>query len=335
VLGSGAFGVVHAVTLTKADERKRVAVKICESEQVMDRREFVQEADLMKKLSKPGHENVLALLGVHLQSSPLMVVLEYANAGDLKNFLNDCAPNERRVASLSPRDLVSIMLDITSGMNHLIKLHGFVHRDLAARNCLVFENVDKITVKIADFGLSRDVHYLQYYRKTGKALLPIRWMSPEAMVDGRFSSASDVWSFGVLSWEIWTFGQTPYGAHSPTEIFDLVIKGYRLSKPNCCPKAILILMSSCWNLSPAERPLFAELVEFLAKEINLVETARVQNVSMSDALDTANSQTEGNKGGQANQPAAKADNKPSGNGYSTLVLCAVGNTATSKNHTEV
>lgn len=135
--------------------------------------------------------------------------------------------------------------------------HHYVHRDLATRNCLVS---DHLTVKIADFGLSRDIYSQDYYRVQSRSLLPIRWMSPEAILFGRFSSESDVWSFGVVLYEIFTYGIQPYYGKNNQEVIDEVVhKRNLLDRPENCPTNIYNLMLECWSEQPCKRPNFNEI----------------------------------------------------------------------------
>ena len=130
-----------------------------------------------------------------------------------------------------------------------------VHRDLAARNCLVTKNM---VVKIADYGLSRDVHYTDYYRKNGQALMPVRWMSPESLEQGYFTTKSDMWAFGVVVWEIFTFGSVPYGSLSNQEVFEQVVgRNVQLDQPEGCPDAVYSLLQEAWNYEEDQRPGFA------------------------------------------------------------------------------
>lgn len=143
----------------------------------------------------------------------------------------------------------------TSGMEYLSSNH-YVHRDLAARNCLVSENR---VVKISDFGLSRDVYSSDYYRMQSRALLPVRWMPAESIMYGKFSVESDIWSFGVLLWEIFSLGVQPYLGYSNSEVTELVCRRQLLPCPDPCPSPIYSLMLECWHETPSRRPSFSDL----------------------------------------------------------------------------
>lgn len=135
-----------------------------------------------------------------------------------------------------------------------------LHRDLAARNVLVSE--DKI-LKIGDFGLARDVEHMDYYRKTTEGRLPVKWMAPEAIFESKYTSQSDVWSFGILLWEIMTLGATPYPSTSVNELFEVIKRGERMKRPPSCPLNIYEVMETTWQTDPDKRPTFSEIVRKL------------------------------------------------------------------------
>lgn len=180
--------------------------------------------------------------------------------GDLKSVLKSARPRPGAVSPLSPRLLARMGADVAEGMGYLAS-RKIVHRDLAARNCLVD---DAYGVKVGDFGLTRDVYQHEYYRMQGSAPLPIRWMSPENLADGVFSTASDVWSFGVVLWEIVTLGKTPYGDTPNMEVAEKVAEdSYHMPCPKSCQPGFYALMLQCWAEDPSQRPSFQALTSAL------------------------------------------------------------------------
>lgn len=164
---------------------------------------------------------------------------------------------------------------IADGMAYLAA-KKFVHRDLAGRNCMV---ADDLTVKIGDFGMTRDIYDTDYYRKGGKGLLPVRWMAPESLKDGIFTSQSDVWSFGVVLWEIVTLAQQPYQGLSNEQVLKFVLRGGTQDKPEKCPEHLFTIMSLCWNWNPKERPTFTHIIEMLYSNIEEDAAEQFQKVS--------------------------------------------------------
>ncbi|KAK2578971.1 hypothetical protein KPH14_011171 [Odynerus spinipes] len=263
-LGSGAFGEVfqgNAKDLNGPGTITPVAIKtLRKGATAQEKSEFLQEARLMSHFR---HKHVLRLLGVCLDIDPPLLVLELMEAGDLLSYL-------RASRSLQPtdpyalrlQDLLAMCEDVARGCRYLEELH-FVHRDLACRNCLVSaRDRENRVVKIGDFGLARDIYKNDYYRKEGEGLLPVRWMAPESLVDGVFTSQSDVWAFGVLMWEITSLGQQPYPARTNLEVLHHVRAGGRLPKPLNCPPTLHRLMLCCWSAADS-RPSFKTCLEHI------------------------------------------------------------------------
>ncbi|CAG2239895.1 Tyrosine-protein kinase Btk29A,Tyrosine kinase receptor Cad96Ca,Discoidin domain-containing receptor 2,Tyrosine-protein kinase receptor TYRO3,Putative neurotrophin receptor LTRK 1,ALK tyrosine kinase receptor,Tyrosine-protein kinase ABL2,Tyrosine-protein kinase abl-1,Tyrosine-protein kinase receptor UFO,Macrophage colony-stimulating factor 1 receptor,Leukocyte tyrosine kinase receptor,Tyrosine-protein kinase receptor Tie-1,Receptor-type tyrosine-protein kinase FLT3,ALK tyrosine kinase receptor homolog scd- len=236
-----------------------------------EKEEFLKEAVLMSNFK---HDHILSLLGVCLDNDPQFIILELMEGGDLLSYLRTCRGMSTNSTSLCLTDLVKICVHVARGCKYLEREH-FVHRDLAARNCLVSSKVpSEIVVKIGDFGLARDIYKSDYYRKEGEGLLPVRWMSPESLVDGIFTTQSDIWAFGVMMWEVLTFGQQPYQARTNIEVLHYVRSGGQLEQPEHCPEELFVLMKSCWSYSPEDRPDFTyilqQLEQFLEKCVTLL-----------------------------------------------------------------
>ncbi|XP_058063474.1 protein sevenless [Anopheles bellator] len=263
LLGSGAFGEVYEGVVKGVDgeAKTRVAIKtLKKGANEHEKQEFLQEAQLMSNFK---HKHITRLLGVCLEADTLLIIMELMRGGDLLSYLRRSRPIPGQAARLTMLDLVAMCQDVAAGCRYLEEMH-FVHRDLACRNCLVSSTVprDRV-VKIGDFGLARDIYKNDYYRKEGEGLLPVRWMSPESLVDGVFTSQSDIWSFGVLLWEIMTLGEQPYQAKNNIEVLNHVREGGHLDRPKVCPDEMYELMQCCWQFSPDERPTFRTCVEML------------------------------------------------------------------------
>nr|KAF6480013.1 fibroblast growth factor receptor 4 [Molossus molossus] len=273
-LGEGCFGqVVRAEALgmdpAQPDQASTVAVKMLkDNASDKDLADLVSEMEVMKLIGQ--HKNIINLLGVCTQEGPLYVIVEYAAKGNLREFLRarrppgpDLSPDGPRSSEgpLSFPALVSCAYQVARGMQYL-ESRKCIHRDLAARNVLVTE--DNV-MKIADFGLARGVHHIDYYKKTSNGRLPVKWMAPEALFDRVYTHQSDVWSFGILLWEIFTFGGSPYPGIPVEELFSLLREGHRMDRPPNCPPELYGLMRECWHAVPSQRPTFKQLVEALDK----------------------------------------------------------------------
>ncbi|XP_055744354.1 tyrosine-protein kinase ITK/TSK-like isoform X1 [Salvelinus fontinalis] len=244
-VGSGQFGLV----LQGRWRERRVAVKMVR-EGAMSEEDFKEEARVMTMLS---HCKLVQLYGVCTQHSPMCLVFELMEQGCLSDYLR------ARRGRMSQDTLLGMCLDISEGMAYL-ESNNFIHRDLAARNCLVSCNN---VVKVSDFGMTRFVLDDQYTSSQGSKF-PIKWSSPEVIKYCKFSSKSDIWSFGVCMWEVYTEGRLPYENRSNGEVVEALNAGLRLLKPRQAPEAVHLLMEWCWKEKPEDRPSFALLLHELA-----------------------------------------------------------------------
>ncbi|CAG9816610.1 unnamed protein product [Phaedon cochleariae] len=264
-LGQGSFGMVwkglaHDI---RGKSEIRCAVKtVNEHATNRERLEFLNEASVMKAFDTA---HVVRLLGVVSQGQPTLVVMELMANGDLKSYLRSHRPDidnfdpNRIKHPPSLKQILQMAIEIADGMAYLAA-KKFVHRDLAARNCMVSE---ELTVKIGDFGMTRDIYETDYYRKGTKGLLPVRWMAPESLKDGLFSSSSDVWSYGVVLWEMATLASQPYQGLSNDQVLRYVIDGGVMERPDNCPDKLYTLMRFCWQHKPSARPTFLKLTQLL------------------------------------------------------------------------
>ncbi|KJE94123.1 non-receptor protein kinase [Capsaspora owczarzaki ATCC 30864] len=236
-------------------ETVQVAVKSLKSDvDEKSRKDFESEAKLMAPFV---HPNVVRLLAALVESEPNLLLLEFVQYGDLRTLLR-----KSKVHSLwwTQNEQIHAIRQIALGMEYLGTLH-FVHRDLAARNCLVGQGM---VVKIADFGLTRELdNGADYYRIQTRGKLPAKWMAPETLNFRKFSSMSDVWSFGVTAWECSSYGATPYGEMDGRETLAHVEAGGRLPMPDTCVPELYNMMMSCWNVMPDFRPSFSQLAKGL------------------------------------------------------------------------
>lgn len=246
-LGSGNFGVVRRGKWRGCID---TAVKMMQ-EGTMSEDEFIQEAKVMTKLQ---HPNLVQLYGVCSKHRPIYIITEYMKHGSLLNYLRR---NENTLGA-NIGLLLDMCIQVCNGMAYLER-QNYIHRDLAARNCLVgSENV----VKVADFGLARYVVDDQY-TSSGGTKFPLKWVPPEVLNYTTFSSKSDVWSFGVLMWEVFTCGKVPYGKLKNHEVVDKVQRGILLERPKAAPSEAYHVMRLCWTRAPEERPSFRTLREKL------------------------------------------------------------------------
>ena len=304
-LGQGNFGVVFyakAEGLVKDEKETEVAVKTLKEEtckEALD--DFVREAKLMFSFN---HPNIVKIFGVCVDEMPFYLIFEYMDKGDLNQFLRASASSlQRRLMnpfdghprsrtestlsdeppSLNTEQLTDICKQIATGMNYLAS-NNHVHRDLACRNCLVkscdwAQTGSGLIIKIGDFGMSHNLYSSDYYRVRGQAVLPVRWMSPEAVIYGKFSTDSDVWSFGVVMWEVFSFAIQPYYGTSNEEVTEAIRRHKILAKPTDCPTRMYDIMKMCWTVEPHLRPTFEELC-------NLLDKCRLSSSSSTNCSDS-------------------------------------------------
>ncbi|XP_071984637.1 discoidin domain-containing receptor 2 isoform X2 [Engystomops pustulosus] len=287
-LGEGQFGEVHLceaegveafldkdlILNTNIGQPTLVAVKMLRADANKNaRNDFLKEIKIMSRLKDP---NIIRLLAVCIAEDPLCMITEYMENGDLNQFLSRQQKEKEPLSAASNinySDLRYMAAQIASGMKYLSSLN-FVHRDLATRNCLVGKNY---TIKIADFGMSRNLYSGDYYRIQGRAVLPIRWMSWESILMGKFTTASDVWAYAVTLWEMLTFCQEqPYSDMSDEQVIENTGEFFRdqrkqvyLPQPEICPNKIYKLMLSCWRRDAKDRPSFQEIYQLLQPDLDL------------------------------------------------------------------
>ncbi|XP_073474527.1 NT-3 growth factor receptor isoform X1 [Aquarana catesbeiana] len=267
-LGEGAFGKVflaECYNLSPTKDKMLVAVKALKDPTLGARKDFQREAELLTNLQ---HDHIVKFYGVCGDGDPLIMVFEYMKHGDLNKFLRAHGPDAMILVDGQPRQtkgdmglsqMLNIATQIASGMVYLASQH-FVHRDLATRNCLVGASLQ---VKIGDFGMSRDVYSTDYYRVGGHTMLPIRWMPPESIMYRKFTTESDVWSFGVILWEIFTYGKQPWFQLSNTEVIECITQGRVLERPRVAPKEVYDIMLGCWQREPQLRLNIKEIYKIL------------------------------------------------------------------------
>ncbi|XP_060637387.1 ephrin type-A receptor 5 isoform X4 [Anolis sagrei] len=257
IIGAGEFGEVCSGRLKIPGKHELpVAIKTLKvGYSDKQRRDFLGEASIMGQFD---HPNIIHLEGVVTKSKPVMIVTEYMENGSLDTFL------KKNDGQFTVIQLVGMLRGIASGMKYLSDM-GYVHRDLAARNILINSN---LVCKVSDFGLSRileDDPEAAYTTRGGK--IPIRWTAPEAIAFRKFTSASDVWSYGIVMWEVVSYGERPYWEMTNQDVIKAVEEGYRLPSPMDCPATLYQLMLDCWQKERNSRPKFDEIVCMLDKLI--------------------------------------------------------------------
>jgi len=251
VIGAGQFGQVYLADMREKDGLKPCAVKTLKDvKSEADRKEFVHEAEVMLETN---HPNLLGLTGVAVQQRPWLMVLDIMEYGDLQGVLK-AAP--KKGITLSTKELLLITKECCAGMKYMEEI-GFVHCDLAARNILVGEENQ---FKVADFGMTRRLRTRNYWNGPKAMRVPIKWSAVEILQERKFSIKSDIWAFGVLIWEIFTYGETPYPGLMNADVHRLLLAGGRMKSPGNCPKPIYDVVKTCWKEHPETRPMFKELL---------------------------------------------------------------------------
>ncbi|XP_016965968.1 tyrosine-protein kinase Abl isoform X2 [Drosophila biarmipes] len=262
-LGGGQYGEVYEAVWKRYGNT--VAVKTLK-EDTMALKDFLEEAAIMKEMK---HPNLVQLIGVCTREPPFYIITEFMSHGNLLDFLRSAGRE-----TLDAVALLYMATQIASGMSYL-ESRNYIHRDLAARNCLVGDNK---LVKVADFGLARLMRDDTYTAHAG-AKFPIKWTAPEGLAYNKFSTKSDVWAFGVLLWEIATYGMSPYPGIDLTDVYHKLEKGYRMERPPGCPPEVYDLMRQCWQWDAADRPTFKSIhhaLEHMFQESSITEAVEKQ-----------------------------------------------------------
>ncbi|XP_078114603.1 tyrosine-protein kinase receptor Tie-1 isoform X2 [Sander vitreus] len=277
VIGEGNFGQVIKAMIKKDGSKMSAAIKMLkEFASENDHRDFAGELEVLCKLGQ--HPNIINLIGACENRGYLYIAIEYAPYGNLLDFLRKSrvletdpafAKEHGTASTLTSQQLLQFAVDVATGM-HYLSDKQFIHRDLAARNVLVG---DSLVAKIADFGLSRGE---EVYVKKTMGRLPVRWMAIESLNYSVYTTKSDVWSFGVLLWEIVSLGGTPYCGMTCAELYEKLPQGFRMEKPKNCDDEVYELMKQCWRDRPYERPPFSQI----SVQLNRMQEARKAYVNM-------------------------------------------------------
>ncbi|XP_071842913.1 fibroblast growth factor receptor 2-like [Apostichopus japonicus] len=265
-VGSGVFAAVYkaeAIGILKPKETSIVAVKVLKANLTANNKnDFLKELVLFRSLGE--HENLVAMYGCCTDRDPMYLIMEYLPHGNLQEHLRSLVNESSKYETysnrivehgLSPEALLNFGIQIARGMEFLDS-KKCIHRDLASRNILLGECY---VCKISDFGLARDVAETEQYETKSRGRVPIRWMAPEALVNNMYTIKSDVWSFGVLMWEIITLGAHPYPGMSPRQVIYSIQNGYRMPQPDHCNDEIYAMLLTCWQHHPDKRPNFTEI----------------------------------------------------------------------------
>ncbi|XP_017128249.1 tyrosine-protein kinase Abl isoform X8 [Drosophila elegans] len=307
-LGGGQYGEVYEAVWKRYGNT--VAVKTLK-EDTMALKDFLEEAAIMKEMK---HPNLVQLIGVCTREPPFYIITEFMSHGNLLDFLRSAGRE-----TLDAVALLYMATQIASGMSYL-ESRNYIHRDLAARNCLVGDNK---LVKVADFGLARLMRDDTYTAHAG-AKFPIKWTAPEGLAYNKFSTKSDVWAFGVLLWEIATYGMSPYPGIDLTDVYHKLEKGYRMERPPGCPPEVYDLMRQCWQWDAADRPTFKSIhhaLEHMFQESSITEAVEKQlNANATSASSSAPSTSGVATGGGATTTTAASGCASSSSATASLSL---------------
>lgn len=292
LLGQGAFGKVVCGYYCK----RKVAIKVVKDSAPLSYKEdLLAEMHLMKKIGR--HPNIVTMIGACTKSEPIAIIMEYVPNGNLLSYLIKCRHetedgyaemdgNNVDKHTLTPNEMLSFARQISMAMLYLSD-NKYVHRDLAARNVLLDQNK---VVKICDFGLSRDIYKDNIYQKLTSGKLPIKWMAIESLKDRIFTTYSDVWSFGILLWEIVTMGASPYPGIPLSDLYYALSSGYRMEKPKNCSDELYYIMRLTWAEKPKDRPEFRQLKlmieDLLSKSSNYLDLALQDQALEPQSLNT-------------------------------------------------
>lgn len=246
-IGMGEFGEVFRGSY----QERAVAIKKLKDDTIAAQ-SFLAEASVMTTLH---HKNLVDLVGISFQGQEIIILTEFCTKGALVDYLRS-----RGRAVITRQEQLSFARDVCEGMRYLEE-KKVIHRDLAARNVLLSE---ELCAKVSDFGLAKDI---DQQMELGK--FPVKWTAPEAIRSNKFSIKSDVWSFGILLWEIFSFGRNPYPRVPLNEVLNKVTNGYRMESPDKCPPSFYSLMKACWDINPNNRPSFSRIQLELSRETNL------------------------------------------------------------------
>lgn len=268
-VGEGEFGKFYHCEITTRTEEGGVVVNqvfvssLRKSHNEFLRREFLQDKEIWAKFT---HPNVLPIVAICNQGTPTYVLYEYLECGTLHEYLLRHAPiedslddSEEDSLTLWTYDLLSIAYQIAAGMNYLSS-SDYVHGDLATRNCMIGARFD---VKITDFAATRVGYAHDYYRLPNRRPLPVRWMAPESINNYRFTTESDIWSFGIVLWELFSYGAQPYYGLTNEQVIHSFRDYVLLLCPIDCPPSVYALMTECWDILPPSRPTFSSIYKKL------------------------------------------------------------------------